>query len=226
MNARLVLQRVLVLALLMMLILVACTSGTAPVQTSIPTIPSTRLPSATMTSSTTPIVAVSPTPLASSATQTLSFSEARETEVSGLLAPKKSICPVGEVDLELSVDTGWIISGPESVTIQFVITNNGTETEVSEKADGPVIDIVVPSGYSDRLAQTGTPPPVVKRWSDLQPRDQIPHRLELKPGESHRIQMVYTSQIYAGSETVKGILWRNTQYFPCTISFTVGPIIR
>lgn len=67
----------------------------------------------------------------------------------------------------------------QPVTIRFTVTNDGKQTVICDRKDKPVMDIFIPGGI-----------PSV-RWSDgklLTP--ELTH-LELKPGESRALEMIW-----------------------------------
>ncbi|MBI4786652.1 MAG: hypothetical protein HY782_06360 [Chloroflexi bacterium] len=88
----------------------------------------------------------------------------------------------------------------QPVTIRFTVRNEGKQTVVYDRKDKPVADILIPGGF-----------PKV-RWSDGKPLTAELTRLELKPGESRVLEMIwapgpeYKQQIYA-PVTIAGRVW-------------------
>lgn len=152
--------------------------------------------------------------------------------VSQILSPEKNAqtytCETSEKLFELRVNPGWVNPG-EPASIRFTFRNTGSSTFAVEKLDGPVIDLIVPTSYFDDSKSAGTHPPgstaalPVVRWSDTVSPDQVPHRLELKPGESYSIEWTYTPRIGHGVERFEGRVWHgHTDYDKCPGSIQVG----
>ncbi len=140
-------------------------------------------------------------------------------------SPRIHTCNAGEIELQVWINPGWINPG-ESVTLRFTITNTGTETFTREKPDGPVLDLVVPTNYSEENPERGSPSHLIVRWSDTLSAAQVPHRLELKGGESHTIELVYSPKVYQGQETAEGRVWARTDYDKCPNFVSIGNVLK
>jgi hypothetical protein len=94
-----------------------------------------------------------------------------------------------------------------TVTIRYTVRNTDSRrTFTTERADGPVLDIVVPESRS--LAATAWP-----RWSATQSDGPDLHRLVLKPDESRTIEFVYLpSGMYDGPVQALGLVWRGIPF--------------
>ena len=139
-------------------------------------------------------------------------------------SPRSYTQRVGDLGLEVWVNPGQANQG-QPVTIRFTVKNNGKERFVSERPDGPVVDIAVPVRYDDTDPNLPTPPTI--RWSDTQsPDDPALHRLELEPGEARTIQMTYTPRVRNGSEQVEGRVWWRTKDYAALGFIYVGAVFR
>ncbi len=111
----------------------------------------------------------------------------------------------------------------QPVTIRFTVHNSGKErTTIYERTGKPVMDII--AGTSP--VREGDPPR--PRWSDGKPMTTELTRLELKPGESRVIEMIWTpgqedKHISVG---IAGRVWycdyNDTCYNEARVGVTVG----
>jgi len=79
----------------------------------------------------------------------------------------------------------------EPIQMQFVITNRGRNHIIIESPDTPVMDIIVEVVAGPELLS----------WSAQNP-DKVAHRLELKPGESKIVELIWIPRqedIYIGA---------------------------
>lgn len=109
------------------------------------------------------------------------------------LQPVKATGSFAPLALELQSNTDIVKIG-EPVHLILTVTNTAAAgpPEIIESSDQPVVDIKV-SGAD--LVQP--------RWSSGQPLENIPHRLELAPGETLRIEWTWTpSQLNRNEHTI------------------------
>ncbi len=104
--------------------------------------------------------------------------------------------------------TLWVGAGrvPQdgAVTVRLTVYNGSVDrTFLTERWDGPVVDIVVP-------VYPTVPPEGERRWSDTQPESEALHRLELATQEQRTIEFTYQADgSLRGPVNAYGLLWHS-----------------
>lgn len=97
----------------------------------------------------------------------------------GWPSPQSNATGLGDLTLGLWA-SHQSLNVNQPITIRFTVKNDGKQTIVYDRKDKPVVDILV--GHRDNPAM---------RWSSEKPLTSELTRLELKPGESRILEMIW-----------------------------------
>jgi hypothetical protein len=117
---------------------------------------------------------------------------------------------VGDLGIIVSANRGPVDKG-EPVELRFTVVNDGDEKQVIELVDEPVMDIMVCYRLSDDIRVY---------WSDGREVTAEMRRLELDPGESKTIDMIWIAEGSSFTDAqIYGIL--NDEYREYRVSIWV-----
>jgi len=140
----------------------------------------------------------------------------------GMYAPQSGATELGDLTLIL-----WAshrsLNVNQPITIRFTARNDGKQTVIYDRRNKPVIGISV-GNMDNPTAQ----------WSDGKPLTPEITRLELKPGESKVIEMIWKpgEEWYRKVVGIDGFVWWCAEDRPCfnrvgltlTVGFTFSPL--